>query len=196
MNATREQIIATTSSLLERQGYHATGINQIIRESGAPKGSLYYYFPAGKEELTAEAIEHNSRLLADHTRSELAAVAEPAAAIQGFIRRLAAHVQASACQAGAPIAAVALETAATSDRLAAACSAAYASLHTAFREKLLQGGVAPESAASLATLTLAAIEGGIVLTRAQRSAAPLEQIADQLHDIVRATTRQSRADAM
>ncbi|MCU0502772.1 MAG: TetR/AcrR family transcriptional regulator, partial [Anaerolineae bacterium] len=73
MNTTRDQIIATTAALLERQGYYATGLSQIIHESGAPKGSLYYYFPAGKEELTAEAIERSSRLLASHTRAELAA---------------------------------------------------------------------------------------------------------------------------
>ncbi len=186
MNTMRDQIIAATAALLERQGYYATGLNQIVHESGAPKGSLYYYFPAGKEELTAEAIERSSRLLATHTRAELAAVADPAEAVRQFIRNLAVHVQASACQSGAPIAAVALETAAVSDRLAAACSAAYARLHDAFRDQLVHGGIAPARAASLATLIVAAIEGGIVLTRAQRSAAPLEQIADELYRVVSA----------
>jgi TetR/AcrR family transcriptional regulator, lmrAB and yxaGH operons repressor len=52
---TRDQIIQTTCTLLESQGYHATGLNQILKESGAPKGSLYYYFPQGKEELAEEA---------------------------------------------------------------------------------------------------------------------------------------------
>ena len=188
MNTMRDQIIAATSVLLERQGYYATGLNQIVQASGAPKGSLYYYFPAGKEELTAEAIERSSRLLAAHTRTELGAVADPAEAVRQFIRNLAVHVQASACQSGAPIAAVALETAAASDRLAAACGAAYARLHDVFRDKLVLGGIAPERAASLATLIVAAIEGGIVLTRAHRSAAPLEQIADELYHVLDAKT--------
>ena len=50
MNTTRQQIVEKTSALLERQGYHATGLNQIVAESETPRGSLYYYFPHGKEE--------------------------------------------------------------------------------------------------------------------------------------------------
>ncbi|UUZ80779.1 TetR/AcrR family transcriptional regulator [Paenibacillus sp. P26] len=52
----RERLIQATSNLIELQGYHATGLNQIIKEGGAPKGSLYYYFPNGKEELVAESV--------------------------------------------------------------------------------------------------------------------------------------------
>ena len=51
MSTTREQIIEKTCELIELQGFNATGVNQIIRESGTPKGSLYYHFPGGKEEL-------------------------------------------------------------------------------------------------------------------------------------------------
>ena len=56
MTNTRDQIIQTTSNLIENQGYHATGLNEIVKESGAPKGSIYYYFPDGKEGITAEAV--------------------------------------------------------------------------------------------------------------------------------------------
>lgn len=56
----RDNILRTASRLFRKQGYHATGLNQITAESGAPRGSLYYYFPGGKEELAAR-IHQNDR---------------------------------------------------------------------------------------------------------------------------------------
>ena len=53
----RQKILETAADLFKSQGYHATGLNQIIKESGAPKGSIYHYFPGGKEELAIESIK-------------------------------------------------------------------------------------------------------------------------------------------
>lgn len=53
----RESIVSTAARLFFSQGYHATGLNQIIKESSTPKGSLYHYFPHGKEELAHECIQ-------------------------------------------------------------------------------------------------------------------------------------------
>ena len=44
----RARFIETMAQLLERQGYYGTGLNEIVQHSGAPKGSLYHYFPGGK----------------------------------------------------------------------------------------------------------------------------------------------------
>ena len=53
---TRAMFIDVAADLLQRQGLRATGINQIIAESGAPRGSFYYHFPRGKDELASEAL--------------------------------------------------------------------------------------------------------------------------------------------
>ena len=53
---TKEKFIETASRLFEIKGYNATGLNEILAESGAPKGSLYYHFPKGKEQLALESI--------------------------------------------------------------------------------------------------------------------------------------------
>ena len=184
--STREQIIETTSHLLEQQGYYATGLNQIVQESGAPKGSLYYYFPAGKEELTAEAIERSAATFTGIIQTELARYDDPAEALYRFMLGMAEHVEASACRGGAPIATVALETAGRSDRLTAVCQTAYAHYQEAFAARFAASGMAPERAAQLALLVVAAIEGGFILSRTQRHAGPLRQIAADLRDLVAA----------
>jgi TetR/AcrR family transcriptional repressor of lmrAB and yxaGH operons len=55
----REKILTAASMLFQVKGYNATGLSEILKESGSPKGSLYYYFPGGKEELALEAINES-----------------------------------------------------------------------------------------------------------------------------------------
>jgi TetR/AcrR family transcriptional regulator, lmrAB and yxaGH operons repressor len=188
----RDQIIETTSQLLEQQGYHATGLNQIVQESGAAKGSLYYYFPQGKEELTAEAIDRSAREFTRIIQTELARYNDPAETIYQFMLGLAEHVQASDCRGGAPIATVALETAGRSERLTAACQHAYGCYQGAFAARLVAGGFSEERARQLAIFIVAAIEGGIILSRTERSAAPLRAIAGDLRDLI-ANSRKARS---
>jgi TetR/AcrR family transcriptional regulator, lmrAB and yxaGH operons repressor len=57
-------IVETAAGLFNKQGFHGTGLNQIIKESQCPKGSLYYYFPEGKVELALEYIRHTKSLVA------------------------------------------------------------------------------------------------------------------------------------
>ncbi len=178
--STREQFIKTTCQLMERQGYHATGIKQIIAESGAPKGSLYYYFPEGKEELASEAVRHVGETVAERIRTTLDAVEEPAEAVRRFVLTLSTHVAASGYRAGGPITTVALESATTSERLREACAEVYDQWQATFAAKLVGGGLPKARAERLATLIIAALEGAIVFSRVERSTAPLEAVAEEL----------------
>src|SRR5215207_2078215 len=82
----RDRLIETTGRLLRQQGYSGTGLNQILAESGAPKGSLYFYFPGGKEELVAAALQRSDDLTAAGMRRELDAYDEPAEGLRAYIR--------------------------------------------------------------------------------------------------------------
>lgn len=177
---TRDTIVDATCSLLEAQGYHATGLSEILKDSGAPKGSLYYYFPGGKEELAEEAVARAGALVAERIRAGLAGKAQPANAVRSFVLRIADAVEASGYKAGGPLQSVALETANSSPRLNAACRDAYQRLQGAFAERLAQGGYAPARAAALATLITSAIEGGIILSRTFHSGEPLRLVAREL----------------
>lgn len=170
--------------MLETQGYHATGLTQIIAESGAPKGVIYYHFPEGKDELAATAVEQKGKAVAANVRRRLAGVEDAATAVRDFIRYLGKSLAQQGCVGGAPIATTALEAPNTSDRLRLACKEAYDDLQAPFREKLVAAGVDSERAARLATTLQAAIEGGIILVRSDRSPEPLYSIAEDMARLV------------
>ena len=187
MSSTRDQIIEATAGLLETQGYRATGLNQIIEESGAPKGSLYYYFPGGKEEFSTEAINMVAEEIAERIETSLAAIEDPGEAVEAFILRIAHHVRTSSFRKGGPITTVALEAVTTSDRLNEACRETYKVWQSAFAQKLVQSGFSHERSRRLAALIIASIEGAIILSRTNRSVAPLEYISAELKLLLQTT---------
>lgn len=180
MSDTREHIIQTTSQLLEKQGYHGTGLNEIIRESGTPKGSLYHYFPEGKDQITAQAVLQSGRVVSERIRAGLAASRSASRAVYEFVMLIAENVEGSGFAAGSPLTAVAMETATQSERINLACREAYGMLQTAFREKLLDSGFSRTRAEELGTFIVAAVEGGIILSRTSHTADPLRLVAKQL----------------
>lgn len=103
------------------QGYLGTGLNQIVKESGAPKGSLYYHFPEGKEQFTTEAVHRIGQTIEERISTSLAAIDDPAEAIGEFILRLAHHVEATQFAKGGGITTVAPESITASERIREAC---------------------------------------------------------------------------
>jgi TetR/AcrR family transcriptional repressor of lmrAB and yxaGH operons len=183
----RDQIVEATCDLLEAQGYHATGLNQIVAESGAPKGSLYHYFPDGKEELAAAAIDRTGRGLAGRVVAALAVDDDPAAAVGFLAAAIAGAVEQSGFRAGGPLTTVAMETATSSERINLACRAAYDRLQAAFAAKLAADGYDAQRAAELATFITAAIEGGILLSRTYHSGDPLRRVGQELAGLLAAS---------
>jgi len=185
----REQIVETTCDLLEAQGYHATGLNQIVAESGAPKGSLYHYFPDGKEELAAVAIDLTGRSLAGRVEAALAVDDDPAEAVRFLALRIADAIEESEFRGGGPLTIVAMETATSSQRLNLACREAYGRLQATFAAKLEAAGHGPQRAAELAAFVTAAFEGGIILSRTYHSGDPLRRVGQELAMLLRSEPR-------
>jgi TetR/AcrR family transcriptional repressor of lmrAB and yxaGH operons len=182
--STRDRMVQATCELLEAQGYHATGLNEILQRSDTPRGSLYYYFPEGKEELAIEAIERQSRFVESRLREDLAASGDVSEAIRGIFHRLAHYGETSGCRALSPITAVALESSATNERLRQACADAYENWRTIIEEKLLASGFAQVDASSLSLTILSAMEGATTLTRTLHSADSLRQTGDYLARLI------------
>jgi TetR/AcrR family transcriptional regulator, lmrAB and yxaGH operons repressor len=180
MSNVREHILQTTCNLMEQKGYHGTGLNEIVKESGAPKGSLYHYFPEGKEQITSEAVLQSGKATAGRIQNELSGNSNAAKAIHDFVLNIADHVESSGFAAGSPLTAVAMETATSSERINLACREAYSVLETAFKEKLLESGYSKLKADELGIFITAAIEGGIILSRTYHTGDPLRSVAKGL----------------
>ena len=185
MTSSREQILLTTCDLIENQGFQSTGLNEIVRESGAPKGSIYYYFPEGKEEIVAEAVRFAGQQMAKHIRSHLESVEDAADAVQSFLADLAKHIEETGFRAGGPITIVASESATTSERINLACQEVYTALHEAFSAKLRSKGIEAERAASLAWTINSTIEGAVILSRTFHNVKPLLVASQQLTTLIR-----------
>lgn len=182
MTTTREKIILTACSLLEKQGYPATSLDEIVKESGTPKGSLYYYFPEGKEQIVSEAVLFAGKVLVERMRGELAKYENPLQALYEYVLRLASKVEEKNYAAGNPLTIVAVEAAGSSDRISQACLEVYTQIQSVLQEKLISCGMPEAEAAERARLMLASLEGGIILSRVHRTADPLRALARHLKD--------------
>ena len=173
---TRERLLRTAAVLFQTQGYHATGLNQVVAEGNAPKGSLYFHFPGGKEQLAAESLA----LSAGEVQERLRSVTDLDDALDLF----AAQLVASDFRDGCPIATVALDAAAESDQIRTACATAYGSWRAVLTDFLVRQGIHMDRAPGLATTVLAAVEGALLLARTQRDVSPLRQVAADMRILI------------
>lgn len=180
----RARFVETTASLLRRQGYHATGLNQIIKQSGAPKGSLYFHFPGGKEELAEAALQQSGEQMHGELEDLVANAKNPLEALRSVANTLADSLEASDFQDGCPVATVVLEAAAQSERLQVTCAASYRQWEQLIAASLRGHKVPSREARSMAGLILSAIEGALLLSRAYRDTKPLRSLPSQLRPLL------------
>ena len=181
---TRARIIAATADLMEAQGYHATGLNQILQQSAAPKGSLYYHFPGGKETIAAEALEVAGQAITNDLDALIASGADFGTALSLLTAFFCERLQASDFQKGCPLATVTLEVAATSDPIQHVTRTTFRAWQARIEQLLVASGWSPPRAATMALFALSAVEGALILCRAERSTQPLEQVAEELRALL------------
>jgi TetR/AcrR family transcriptional regulator, lmrAB and yxaGH operons repressor len=181
---TRGKLVATTASLLQRQGYHGTGLNQIIADSGAPRGSLYFYFPGGKEELACAALADAGAEWQERLLSVIDAAPDLGAAVVAVCQALADALVASSYEHGCPLATVALEAATSSESVRTTCAAHYAGWEERIAERLARAGIAEDQARPLATFALSAIEGALLLCKVSRNTGPLLTVGETLRSLL------------
>jgi TetR/AcrR family transcriptional regulator, lmrAB and yxaGH operons repressor len=171
----KEKTLAAAALLFRRQGFHGTALHDVLAAAGSPRGSLYFHFPGGKEQIGEAALD----LAGEAVRSRIAKAAEASPNAATFLTRIARAMAADLEQSdfcnGCPIATTALETSAQSEVLAAAARRAFQSWEREVARGLTRFGAKPNDAAVAATAILSQIEGALLLARTYRSIEPLRR---------------------
>jgi TetR/AcrR family transcriptional regulator, lmrAB and yxaGH operons repressor len=161
--------------LFRQHGYHGTALQDILAAGGAPRGSLYFHFPKGKEEIGAGALS----LAGEAVRQAIVQAAEKSDNAESFlvriVRAMASDLERSDYREGCPIATTALETAAQSEVLGAATRTAFQKWELEIKRGLFRFGLTSGDADLVATMVLSQLEGALLLARTYRSLAPIQR---------------------
>lgn len=173
---TSARLVESMLELIQTRGYSGTGLNTVVAHASAPKGSLYFHFPGGKEALGEKAVA----LAAERFRAMVVADGTPGQVVRRVLDALARLLQEGDYQLGCPVSVVTLEMGAQSDLLRGACANAFESWVAPLAALLIAHGRSPAAARSLATATVSMVEGAMIMSRAQRSVTPLRCAADTI----------------
>ena len=169
-------MVVGAAQLLAQRGLQDTSFSQVLERTGAPRGSIYHHFPNGKDELVAEAIDlagaHAIRLV---ETAEGSSAAEITGNFIGMWRQVLTR---SDLQAGCSVLAVTVAT--DSADLLAHAAAVFRTWRLRIGELLELGGLGQEDARRFAATLIAAMEGAVVLSRAEQTMEPFELVAGQL----------------
>ena len=170
---TRQRIVDASAELFGRNGYTATGIKAILSASDAPFGSLYHFFPGGKEELGAEAIRVAGGTYLALVKAFFGGSANVVDATRSFFEGAAAMIEATDYADACPIATVALEVASVSEPMRRACAEAFGSWLDELERHFNEAGIESSRSHELAVELFCAIEGAFLLSRATRDPSPV-----------------------
>jgi len=176
----RERMIQSALILMGERGIEATSFSQVIEHSGASRGSIYHHFPGGKAQLVEEATRYAGDAVVNLLDEAVSQADDPTAAVDAIVGFWRTVLYDSDFAAGCPVIAATLE----GDHSPAARAAArevFQRWEDLYTKLLVSAGLPEERARSLGSIAISAVEGAVILSRAEQSNAPLERVADELH---------------
>lgn len=185
--ATQQRMVESMLALVQVHGYAGSGLNTVLAHSGAPKGSLYFHFPEGKEQLGERAVglaaERFETLITDALKA-----ADPQASagsiVESVLEALCQMVAESDFSVGCPVSVVALEMGAESERLRNACERAYESWIVPVADFLVTRGHGEAAARATASSVISLVEGAMIVARARRDVQPMRDAAQTLRTLL------------
>ncbi|WP_328996431.1 TetR/AcrR family transcriptional regulator [Kribbella sp. NBC_01245] len=189
----RERMVLSAAALLGEFGASGTSIDRVLEHSGAPRGSVYHHFPGGRAQLIDETVAYAGDFIAGMIETGTQAD-DPVEGIDAFFAVWRERLLKSDFRAGCPIVAVAVEANDDAPQLARSAAAVFARWQDALVVLFVRNGLSAERGKRLAAFVLAAIEGAVVMCRAERSIAPLEAAAGEIRDLLLHALANARAD--
>ena len=175
-------MLRSAAELQRSTGVVGTGFSDIIAHSGAPRGSIYYHFPEGRTQLAAEATTYAAAEMAEVLRRVLAR-GTLHDAVDSFVAMWVAMMTDGDFHVGCAVAAAAIESR-SAPGLRQAANDGFQLWLGLLAEAMTDRGITEPAANELAVMVLAAIEGGIILSRAAGGPDPLESVGRSLHQLI------------
>jgi AcrR family transcriptional regulator len=167
--------------LLATKGVEGTSFKDVLAVADAPRGSVYHHFPGGKDELLHAALDRASeRAFAAMEATRGQSVPEVLEQFLGLWRTLLNH---SRFRAGCAV--VSVTVAGPAGDLLDHAGAIFRNWTDQLAELFVAGGMPEHAARRMATVAIAATEGGVLLSRAQRRKEPFDDVADTLLELIR-----------
>ncbi|MBK3640224.1 MULTISPECIES: TetR/AcrR family transcriptional regulator [Streptomyces] len=187
----RERMVFSAAQLIRRDGVAATGMREVAAHAEAPRGSLQHYFPGGKEQLVNEAVGWAGRYAGRRVARFLAALDEPTPSglFAEMVRQWTDEYGSAGFAAGCPVAAATVDCAESVPSTRQAVAAAFATWTAPVARALADMGVPEERAGALATLMISALEGAILIARAERDVRALTTVTRELGPLLDAAVR-------
>ena len=190
----RERMVVSAALLIRERGAQATAISNVLKHSGAPRGSAYHYFPGGRMQLLEEATDYAGAYIAGKISAAQNSVKLLDDLTDGYRQQLIR----SDYRAGCPIVAVTVEAGDPDNperttKVIERAAAAFALWTDLISRRLVAEGVTASHAEELAMLVTTSIEGAIVVARASRDVKPLDLVQRQLRALLQAETAERKS---
>ena len=181
---TRTKMLVSAAQVMRERGAAGVTIDEVLARSGAPRGSVYYHFPDGRNQILTEALRYSGDAIT--AMIDDAAGWGARALLREFVEFWVRQLSDSNFTAGCPVVAAAIGSDDDDPKLSTDAGVILGRWCTALTRAFVNDGFDDAGAASLAVTSIAALEGAIVLCRSTRSADPLRQVGDQLEFLVKA----------
>lgn len=189
----RERMVFSAAQLIRRDGVATAGMREVAAHARAPRGSLQHYFPGGKEQLVNEAVGWAARYAGNRVARFLAALPEPTPSglFAEMVRQWTEEYRADGFAGGCPVAAATVDCAESTVSTREAVSAAFTTWTGAVSRALADMGVPEGRADALATLMISALEGAILVARAERDVRALTTVCRELGPLLDAAVSEA-----